>query len=61
MATLKYNVVNPSSQPLASHAISVNPFDVGSFYGTLKLSPAVDIWKDVDNKPAQVIDLGGPF
>lgn len=48
------------TQPLATHAVSVNPFDVASFYGNLKLSPAVDIWKSVDTKPAQVIDLGGP-
>jgi hypothetical protein len=48
------------TQPLATHAISVNPFDVASFYGTVKLSPAVDIWKETSTQPAQVIDLGGP-
>jgi len=48
------------TQPLATHALSVNPFDVASFYGTLKLSPAVDIWKETNTLPAQVIDLGGP-
>ena len=60
MAIPTYNTAAMITQPLATHAISVNPFDVGSFYGTVTLSPAVDIWKDVQTKPAQVIDLGGP-
>lgn len=60
MAIPSYNVAPFITQPLATHAVSVNPFDVASFYGTVKLSPAVDIWKSVTTKPAQVIDLGGP-
>jgi hypothetical protein len=60
MAIPDYNVAPFITQPLATHAVSVNPFDVASFYGTLTLSPAVDIWKDVDTQPAQVVDLGGP-
>lgn len=60
MAIPSYNVAPFIVQPLATHAISVNPFDVASFYGTVKLSPAVDIWKDVSQAPAQVVDLGGP-
>jgi hypothetical protein len=48
------------AQPLATHAVSVNPFDVASFYGHVQLCPAVDIWKETNSKPAQVIDLGGP-
>ena len=48
------------TQPLATHAISVNPFNIGSFYGKVRLSPAVDTWKSTSTKPAQVIDMGGP-
>ena len=48
------------SQPLATKSVSVNPFDVGSFYGKIALSPAVDTWKSTKTLPAQVIDAGGP-
>ena len=60
MAIPSYTEQSFISQPLATHAVSVNPFDVASFYGTVKLTPAVDIWKETNTKPAQVIDLGGP-
>lgn len=60
MAIPTYGTTPFITQPLATRAVSVNPFDVASFYGTMRLSPAVDIWKDVDSKPAQVVDLGGP-
>jgi len=59
MAIPVYGIDTFISQPLATRAISVNPFDVASFYGTLKMSPSVDIWKDVTQRPAQVIDIGG--
>jgi hypothetical protein len=55
-----YSVVSFVSQPYATHAVSVNPFDIASFYGNVKLNPAVDIWKDTETLPAQVIDMGGP-
>ena len=48
------------SQPLATKSVSVNPFDIGSFYGKIRLSPAVDTWKSTTTLPAQVIDGGGP-
>lgn len=48
------------TQPLATHAVSVNPFNIGSFYGKVRLSPAVDTWKSTTTRPAQVIDMGGP-
>ncbi len=60
MAILDYTVEPFITQSLATHSQSVNPFDVASFYGTMTLSPAVDVWKAVDTKPAQVVDLGGP-
>jgi hypothetical protein len=60
MAIPTYSVVPFITQPLATRAVSVNPFDVASFYGHIKLSPAVDIWKDTSTKPAQTIDMGGP-
>lgn len=46
------------TQPLATHSVSVNPFNIANFYGAMKLTPAVDTGKSV--APAQVIDMGGP-
>lgn len=46
------------TQPLATHAVSVNPFNITNYYGSLALSPAVDTGKSI--LPAQVIDMGGP-
>ena len=60
MAVPSYNAVGTFiTQSLATHAISVNPFNIGNFNGQIELLPAVDIWKSTTSKPAQVIDLGG--
>tara|TARA_R110000868_G_scaffold79604_34_gene226501 strand:+ start:788 stop:7642 length:6855 start_codon:yes stop_codon:yes gene_type:complete len=60
MAIPTYTTDDFVVQPLATHAISVNPFDIGSFYGKIHLSPSVDTWKSTTSRPAQVIDMGGP-
>lgn len=60
MAIPSYSIASFITQSLATRAVSVNPFDVASFFGTMTLSPAVDTWKSTTTKPAQVIDLGGP-
>jgi hypothetical protein len=58
IAILSYDVQAFINQPLATHSVSVNPFAVAAWYGTLKLSPAVDIWRATDGHAAQVIDQG---
>lgn len=60
MAIPAYDVEEFISQPLATKSVSVNPFDIGTFYGKIQLSPAVDTWKSTTTLPAQVIDAGGP-
>jgi hypothetical protein len=60
MATIAYTTTPFVVQNLATTAISVNPFDISTFYGSISLSPAVDTWKDTEQLPAQVIDGGGP-
>jgi len=61
MAVPSYNATGTFiKQDLATHAISVNPFNVGIFSGQIELSPSVDIWKSTTAAPAQVIDMGGP-
>ena len=47
------------NQPLASEAISVNPFGVVNFVGTLKLSPESDVWFDTKSAPYVVINPNG--
>ena len=46
-------------QPVASHAISVNPFNVTNWLGSLKLSPSSDTWKDTTRKPTVKVNLEG--
>tara|TARA_B100001093_G_scaffold153814_1_gene146546 strand:- start:1369 stop:6807 length:5439 start_codon:yes stop_codon:yes gene_type:complete len=44
------------SQPYATTHINVNPYDVFTWGGTIKLSPESDVWKEVDVRPDIVID-----
>lgn len=46
-------------QPVASRAISVNPFNVTNWLGAVKLSPSSDTWKDTNRKPTVKINLEG--
>lgn len=46
------------TQPLATHAVSVNPFSVATYNGHVTLNPTVDTGKSL--RPAQVLDMGGP-
>ena len=43
-------------QPYASSFINVNPYNVFSWDGVVKLSPDSDEWKEVDQRPAILID-----
>ena len=43
-------------QPYASSFINVNPFNVFSFDGVVRLSPDSDEWKEVDQRPSILID-----
>jgi len=46
-------------QPFASVAISVNPFDVASWVGEVKLSPDNDEWRDTNRRPEVIISQDG--
>ena len=52
----KVSDVEFASQPYATNHINVNPYDVFSWGGTVKLSPESDVWKEVDVRPDIVID-----
>lgn len=61
VVTLKYDST-PNRyivQPIASKAISVNPFDVVSWLGKVNLEPTTDTWMDTATKPAVTINLEG--
>ncbi len=46
-------------QPVASHSVSVNPFNVANWLGSLKMKPSSDTWKDTTRKPTVKINLEG--
>src|SRR5210317_1355060 len=48
--------VNYINQPYASTFSNVNPYNVFSWAGTVKLSPDSDEWKEVDVRPSVVVD-----
>lgn len=47
------------NQPYASDHISVNPYDVPTWFGNLELSPSSDEWKDITYVPDIVINVEG--
>ena len=46
-------------QPFASGHISVNPYDVATWSGSLELSPSSDEWKDVNYVPDVINNIEG--
>lgn len=44
-----------SEQPYATKAVSVNPYNVQNFIGTMRLKPQSDIWIDVNRLPDVII------
>jgi hypothetical protein len=49
------------TQPYASRAESVNPFNISTWIGSIALDPPGDEWRDVDRRPALVINNDGNF
>ena len=47
------------NQPYASVHESVNPFDVASWLGVMKLTPSMDEWKETRQRPDVVINSTG--
>ena len=43
-------------QPYSSSFVNVNPYNVFSYDGVVRLSPDSDEWKDVDQRPSILID-----
>jgi hypothetical protein len=53
--------VNYINQPYASTFSNVNPYNVFSWAGTIKLSPDSDEWKEVDVRPVITVDDSSSF
>lgn len=61
VVTMPFTSVNHIDQPYSSFNINVNPYNVFSWKGTVKLSPDSDEWKEVDVRPSLVIDDDGMY
>ena len=53
--------VDYATQPYASQFVNVNPYNVFDWTGIVELSPDSDEWKDVDTRPAILIDDTSQF
>ncbi|CAB4132917.1 Domain of unknown function DUF4815 [uncultured Caudovirales phage] len=53
--TLPFTTANLALQPLASSAVSLNPFNVSIIQGTAQLNPPMDNWVDVNQAPSLII------
>lgn len=56
---LDYTESTMIDQKLASKAISVNPFNVSNYQGTIEMVPASDDWVDTTTRPAVQTNLQG--
>ena len=61
LLTLKYTTKSYIEQPYSSYAEYVNPYNIFSWTGDMKLSPESDNWKDTETRPQVVIDQEGIY
>lgn len=61
LATLPYTHVSLVDQPYASRTENVNPYNVFTFIGDLRLHPENDEWFEVDRRPDLIVNEEGNF
>jgi len=61
LITLPYTQYSWINQSKASRSINVNPYNVYAFVGSVKLTPATDIWQDTERLPDVRINREGTF
>lgn len=61
LVTLDYTEVGYIAQPYASYSEFINPYNIFSWTGDMKLSPETDNWKDTESRPEVVIDQEGVY
>ncbi len=59
IVTLEFTETPLIFQPLASTAVSINPFNVVNWMGTMSLTPSSDTWVDVEQRPELRVNLEG--
>ena len=59
--TLPWSPVELFSQGKASSTININPYDVFTWTGSIKLSPSQDDWKDTTHVPELVVNQTGIY
>ena len=57
VVTLSYSELPLINQPLASKSVNINPFNVASWSGSLKLIPQSDTWFETRINPSVVVNL----
>lgn len=58
LVTLPYTEVMYDEQPYASRTENLNPYFIFKWKGMMDISPTSDEWKDVEERPEVVVDLG---
>ena len=61
LCTLPHTINNYINQPYSSVAVNVNPYNVFSWSGVVKLSPESDEWKETDVRPDVIINDEGLY
>lgn len=57
--TLSYSEEVAINQPLSNTTVTINPFNVSGWTGTVELSPEVDSWFDTETNPKVVTNTEG--
>jgi hypothetical protein len=57
--TLDYTLSPEISNILASGSVTVNPFNVINYLGTLSISPSTDNWYDSEKQPKVLVNVDG--
>jgi len=57
--TLDYTLSPEISNLLASGSVTVNPFNVINYLGTLSISPSTDNWYDSEKQPKVLVNVDG--
>jgi hypothetical protein len=61
LITLPWSPVELFSQGKASSTININPYDVFTWTGSVKLSPSQDDWKDTTHVPELIVNQTGIY
>ncbi len=61
LITLPYSEIHFLEQTLASTTVNLQPYEVISYVGSMKLDPDTDEWKDTQTLPEMTVTIPGTF